>query len=94
MKTAEMIDKIKKHPLCRKNLYKATWISGSQTVVYPIMIRHLPLQTMEITLQWNSNRECPAFMNWIKENFENVKSVLYWKSDGSCPNTITIYCTE
>lgn len=91
MNTTTMIETIKKHPLCKKNLFVYTWLSGSQTIVYPISIHPNPLNIKEVVLQWKSDKVCPAFMAWIKKKFENVKDVIFWKSDGSCPSNITIY---
>lgn len=81
----ELIDKIKLHPLCKKNLYPYIWQSGSSTTVYPIEVSE-----NQIVLQWWSNKNCPAFIRWI-ESFDIVEKAQFWKSDGSCPSTITIY---
>ena len=90
MNIRELIDKIKLHPLCKKNLYPYTWLSGASTNVYPIEV-YKPEN--RITLQWWSDRNCPAFIRWI-ESFDIVDKAQFWKSDGSCPSTIAIYCNS
>ena len=89
MNIKELIDKIKSHPLVVKNLYKYTWLSGGSTMVYPIEV----FNENRITLQWNSDRYCPTFIRWLR-SFQIVNNAEFCRSDGSCPNTIIIYCKE
>lgn len=74
MNISELLSKIKKHPLCKKNLYKEVYKN-------------------RITLQWNSDRNCPAFIRWLN-SFEIIDKAYFYKKDGTCPNTIVIYCKE
>lgn len=83
---SELIARIKKHRLCKKNLYETCWTSGCQTVVHPITV-----DENKITLQWKSNTKCPAFMAEVFAFNDIVKNVIFNKSDGSCPATIVVY---
>ena len=72
--------------LVKKYLCTNTWLSGSSTIVYPIMVRK-----DEITFQWNSDKRIfDKFISRTVEKYNNLfKSGCFWKSDGSCPSTIT-----
>ena len=90
----KFIEELKKETMVKKNLYKYPWLSGSSTTVYPISVRYKPLLSnevpFEVILQWDSNRRCDKFINRIVEGHKGIiKSGHFWKSDGSCPSTIT-----
>lgn len=78
----------KKEPLTQKYLYPHTWLSGSTTQVPPIAI-----EKRSIRFQWDSSKR--IFNKFIKrivaENADMFSDGLFWKSDGSCPSTITFY---
>ena len=77
--------------LVKKYLCTNTWVSGSSTTVYPIMVRK-----NEIIFQWNSDKR--IFDQFINRTVERYKDLLeagyFWKSDGSCPSTITFKVKE
>lgn len=90
----KFIEELKKEPMVKKNLYKYPWLSGSSTTVYPISVRYKSHNSNEIPheiiLQWNSDKRCDKFINKIVEGHkEIIESGRFWKSDGSCPSTIT-----
>lgn len=72
--------------LVKKYLCANTWLSGSSTTVCPIMVRK-----NEIIFQWNSDKK--IFDKFISRTVEKYNDLLeagcFWKSDGSCPSTIT-----
>ena len=80
------IDKFMKEKIVKKNLYEHIWLSGCSTRVYPITIRD-----DEIEFQWKSDRRIfDKFINRTVEKYKDIfESGYFWKSDGSCPSTIT-----
>lgn len=87
----EIIEYIKKQPLAKKYLSKNAWLSGSSTVVSPIMI--FP---SEMILQWESdNNRFNLFISRIITRFNNIfEDGYFWKSDGSCPSQIILKFKE
>lgn len=82
------IDDFKKETLAQKYLYKHTWLSGGQTTVYPIAI-----EKRSIRIQWSCDKRIfNKFIQRIVNRHNDIFSGgLFWKSDGSCPSTITFY---
>ena len=87
----EFIEQLKNDKIVKKNLYAYSWLSGCSTNVSPITIWR-----NSVELQWNSDRR--IFDKWIKRvverNSDLIKSGRFWKSDGSCPSTITFWLKE
>ena len=82
------IESFLKEKLAKKYLIKNCWLSGSSTEVYPITITE-----KSITFQWSSDRNIfNKFIDKIvKNNSDLFEYGSFWKSDGSCPSTITFY---
>lgn len=82
----QFIDEFKKEKIVRKNLYDYAWLSGSTTVVNPIAVH-----PKEIVCQWKSDKR--IYSKFIKRMVEKYNDIIefgyFWKSDGSCPSTIT-----
>lgn len=80
------INEFKKEKIVRKNLYDDAWLSGSITVVNPITV-----YPKEIVCQWKSDKR--IYSKFIKRMVEKYNDIIefgyFWKSDGSCPSTIT-----
>lgn len=69
--------------------YHDHWISGSSTIVYPIACWQ-----NDITIQWTKCRRdiIERFINRIICKSDGIlKSGVFVKSDGSCPNYIVLY---
>ena len=92
MITKKRIDKciedLKKEKLVQKYLYEYTRLSGSSTNVYPITI-----WKESIVLQWKSDKSIfdKFIQRVVDKNSDIFSDGLFWKSDGSCPSTITFY---
>ena len=87
----KIVEDIKNDKMMQKYLLKYAWVSGSSTIVYPIMIwKH------DITLQVITDRN--VFKSFIERIVDKYSDVIwcgsFWKSDGSCPSTITFYYKE
>lgn len=91
----QFIEEFQKEELVKKYLYEGTWTSGSSTTVYPIAICVNSWKS-EIVVQWNSDKR--IFDKFINRTVEKHKDILarghFWKSDGSCPSTITFRLKE
>lgn len=87
-KIKEFIDKLKAEPLVSKYLCKRSWVSGSTTTVYPIM-----MWKNKIVLQWDSDKRIfgKFIQRIVNANSDIISSGTFWKSDGSCPSTISFY---
>lgn len=91
----QFIEEIKKEEMVKKNLYEYTWLSGSSTTVYPITVWVESFPTSEVVFQWKSDRQCNRFINKMVEKFKDIiEEGYFWKSDGSCPSTITFRLKE
>lgn len=68
------------------------WISGSSTVVYPIMVWHDDDRHTTINFQMGDcdARNWRGFENVLKKNFSAVKDAYYCRYDGSCPDEYRI----
>lgn len=82
------VDDFKNEPLAQKYMYKHAWLSGSQTAVYPITI-----EKHAIRIQWDCDKRIfNKFIQRIVNRYSDIFSGgVFWKSDGSCPSTITFY---
>lgn len=95
MGKTERIDKfvidLENEKLVKKNLYKYSWLSGSSTQVSPITIWR-----NRVELQWDSDRRIfdKFIKRIVKENEDLIAYGSFWKSDGSCPSTITFRFRE
>ena len=91
----KFIDEIQKEKKIKENLYEHTWLSGSSTTVYPIAVWVEAFPTSEIVIQWKSDRQCNKFINKMVEKYNDIiEEGYFWKSDGSCPSTITFRLKE
>ena len=83
-KRYDLIERIKDNPFVKKHLYPHSWISGSTTEVYPIM-----LWTDLVDIQWNSDRPCNKWIKAFAEKHSDMIEYGYFdKSDGSCPSAV------
>lgn len=87
----KFIKEFKEEPIVRKNIYTNIWLSGSSTEVIPITVGQ-----KEIVFQWKSDRNIfDKFINRIVKKYNDLFAYGYfWKSDGSCPSTITFKFKE
>lgn len=85
-RVSQFIEEIQSEKIVQKNLCNRTWLSGSSTIVYPITV-----WKEEIVFQWESNKRIfDKFINRVVEKYSDLFEYGYfWKSDGSCPSTIT-----
>lgn len=91
----KFIEELKEEEMVKKNLYKFTWLSGSSTTVYPISIYYESFPTSSVVLQWDNDNRCTKFVNKIVKKYANIlERGYFWKSDGSCPSTITFWLKE
>lgn len=81
---------LEEEKLIKKYLRKYTWLSGSSTIVSPITIYR-----DEIVFQLDNNRNVfNKLIDRVLKKYDFIKYMSYWKSDGSCPNTLTIWFKE
>lgn len=81
---------LEEEKLIEKYLLKYAWISGSSTTVYPIMVYR-----DEIVFQLDNTRNVfDKLIDRVLKKYDFIKYMSYWKSDGSCPNTLTIWFKE
>lgn len=87
----DFVGQFTQEPLVKKYLTKHLWLSGSQTVVHPITI-----DNKCIRVQWDCDKQ--IFQKFIQrivaKNNDIFSGGVFWKSDGSCPSTITFYFKE
>lgn len=78
----------KQEPLAKKYLYNQIWVSGCQTTVYPITI-----EKRSIRIQWGCDKRIfnKFIQRIVNQHHDIFSDGLFWKSDGSCPSTITFY---
>lgn len=88
-----LIGFIENHPIVKKHLANH-WMSGSQTLVYPISIWETQPDktTIEIQVDIKSNAYMfRGFEKQLKYLYADLKpEYMYCKYDGSCPNQIRI----
>lgn len=86
----DIITELKQDKLIQKYLYEYTWLSGSSTYVYPIMVyRTKDDRIKEITLQIKTDKN--VFKKLIERYKSKYNDILYGyfsKSDGSCPSSL------
>lgn len=81
---------LEEEKLIEKYLLKYAWVSGSSTTVYPIMVYR-----DEIVFQLDNTRNVfDKLIDRVLKKYDFIKYMSYWKSDGSCPNTLTIWFKE
>ena len=91
----KFVEELKAEEMVKKHLYKFTWLSGSSTTVYPISIYYESFPTSAVVLQWDSDERCTKFINKIVKKYSDIlERGYFWKSDGSCPSTITFWLKE
>ena len=89
-KVEQFIEYLKNQDVVKKYLENGCWLSGSSTAVHPITIWG---KSKQIVLQWKSDKKIfGKFIERVKkENPGFIIDGKFWKSDGSCPSTITFY---
>lgn len=89
-KVEQFIEYLKNQDVVKKYLENGCWLSGSSTTVHPITIWE---KSKQIVLQWKSDKKIfGKFIERVKkENPGFIIDGTFWKSDGSCPSTITFY---
>ena len=87
----QIVAAIKNEQVIAKHIDPQHWISGSSTLVYPITLWP---EKVCIQMDTDHNYFEKAIKRVLDKNKDLFKNGWFWKSDGSCPNTITIYCTE
>ena len=87
----KFVEDLKKQPIVMKHLCDYTWTSGSSTQVYPITIWQ-----DEVVLQWDCDKNIfDSFINRMVQKYSDlIEWGSFWKSDGSCPSTITFKLKE
>ena len=87
----QFINEFQMENLAKKYLHKWIWTSGSCTYVYPIMV-----WKDNITIQWDCDKRIfDKFINRIVKKYNDLfESGYFWKTDGSCPSTITFIFKE
>ena len=87
-RVCKFVEDLNNETITQKYLYKHTWLSGCSTMVYPISISE-----RDITVQWSSDKKIfdRFIQKIVKENSDLLSGGSFWKSDGSCPSTITFY---
>lgn len=90
-KIKDIVKNIQNEKLVKKYIKQTYWVSGTSTYVYPIQVLK-----DRIVLQWNSDKKLfDKFITRFVEKHRNLlNSGYFWKSDGSCPSTITFYLKE
>lgn len=80
----KFINDIENNSFVKKHLIDYTWISGENTIVYPIKEW---IDRLEI--QWNTDRPCKKWIDKIvNQNKDLLEYGYFSKSDGSCPSYI------
>lgn len=83
------VRQIAKDKMFSKYIYNHTWLSGSNTTVYPITIFEA---SKEIIFQLNTDKN--VFKKFIERTCAKYDMLTYGyfsKSDGSCPSEIVFY---
>lgn len=85
------INKFIREKIVIKYLCPFKRLSGGTTIVHPITVTN-----NKIILQWQSDKRIfdKFIQRTIKEYSHMFKSGHFWKSDGSCPSTITFNLKE
>ena len=91
IKINSFINKFIREKIVIKYLCPFNRLSGSATIVHPITVTK-----NKIILQWQSDKRIfdKFIQRTIIEYSHMFKSGHFWKSDGSCPSTITFNLKE
>lgn len=84
-----IVQQVAKDKMFAKYIQSNTWLSGSSTTVYPIVISEVSKQ---IIFQLNTNKN--VFKKFIERTCVKHDMLTYGyfsKSDGSCPSEIVFY---
>ena len=83
----KIASEIENDKLIKKYMYKYTWLSGSNTNVYPLTIW---IESKQLIIQLNTNKNLfNKLIERYKNKYKNIDYGYFWKSDGSCPSTLT-----
>lgn len=75
-----------------KYIYDYSWMSGSSTEVYPIMVWR---DYVDFQLNTTGKRHfTQKSLSKIVERFPQLKCARYVQNDGSCPNELKFYYKE
>ena len=91
MKINSFVNKLIREKIVIKYLFPFKRLSGSTTIVHPITVTK-----NKIILQWQSDKKIfdKFIQRMVKEYNHMFESGHFWKSDGSCPSTITFWFTD
>ena len=91
MEINSFVNKLIREKIVIKYLSPFKRLSGSATIVHPITITK-----NKIILQWQSDKKIfdKFIQRTVKEYNHMFESGRFWKSDGSCPSTITFNLKE
>ena len=90
-KIKKLANELFNEDILQANIFPHTWLSGCSTIVYPCQI-----WSHEIVYQLKCDKN--IFEDFIKEvlnkHSDTIKNGYFWKSDGSCPSTLTFKLKE
>lgn len=92
----KMCEDIRNSEFFKRFAYYGSWVSGSSTVVYPVMAHQ---DEIVIQLYWNVPRrgrsaEFRKLLNGLKKKYTRRLFGQYCPKDGSCPDTYRIVFNE
>lgn len=84
-----IVEEIKRDKMLCKYILENTWLSGSNTIVYPIAICK---ESKQIIIQLNTDKRIfDKFIDRTCKKYSRLTKGYFNKSDGSCPSTIMFY---
>lgn len=91
MEINSFVNKLIREKIVLKYLCPFKRLSGSSTIVHPITVTK-----NKLILQWESDKKIfdKFIQRMVKEYNHMFESGHFWKSDGSCPSTITFNLKE
>lgn len=91
MEINSFVNKLIREKIVIKYLCPFKRLSGNSTIVYPITVTK-----NKLILQWESDKKIfdKFIQRMVKEYNHMFESGYFWKSDGSCPSTITFNLKE
>lgn len=91
MEINSFVNKLIREKIVIKYLCPFKRLSGSSTIVHPITVTK-----NKLILQWESDKKIfdKFIQRMVKEYNHMFESGHFWKSDGSCPSTITFNLKE
>ena len=91
MEINSFVNKLIREKIVIKYLCPFKRLSGSSTIVHPITVTK-----NKLILQWESDKKIfdKFIQRMVKEYNHMFESGHFWKSDGSCPSTITFTLKE